>query len=203
MDKKRLVVMASGRGTNLKALIDADKEQYFKGKIICVISDNKDAKALQIAREHDIEAVVVSPDDFEGKRDFNQFLIKELQKREADFILLAGYMRIIPKTMIQSFKYRILNIHPSLLPAFRGLDAQRQAIEYGVKVSGCTVHFVDAGVDTGPIILQSAVSISEEDNEETLSKKILAEEHKTYREAVKLLLDEKLDIIGRKVKILD
>ena len=197
----RIGVLASGRGSNFQAIVDAVESGFVKhARIVVLISDVEDAFALERARNHGIAGVFVNPKDFSRREEFDSRLVEELRKRDVDLVLLAGYMRIITPGFVKSFKNRIMNIHPALLPSFPGLHAQKQALEYGVKISGCTVHFVDEEVDHGPIILQSAVDVMDDDTEETLSKRILEQEHRIYPLAVKLYVEGKLSVEGRKVK---
>ncbi len=197
-----IAVLVSGSGSNLQALIDSIEEGYFRARICVVISDVGCAFALDRARKHGIEAVFVHPGKYPSKELYEKEVLAVLKKHKADLVLLAGYMRILGKTLLSAYKDRILNIHPALLPAFPGLHAQRQAFEYGVKVAGCTVHFVDENLDGGAIILQRCVEVKEDDTDETLAERILEQEHKIYPEAVKLFVENRLSIEGRKVKIL-
>lgn len=201
MIEKNIVVIASGRGTNLQAIIDATQSGFIPGKITLVISDNPDAFALIRAQKAKIPTLVLDFKSFTGKKAYEDELLKVLKKENPSIICLAGYMRIVGKAIISQFYYRILNIHPSLLPAFPGLDAQKQALEYGVKVSGCTVHFVDKGMDSGPIILQAPVLIKDNDTVESLSQSILEKEHEIYCQAIKMLLEDKLMVQGRTVRV--
>ena len=201
MNEKNIVVLVSGRGTNLQAIIDATQSGYIPGKISLVISDCPDALALIRAQKANIPTLILDFKSFSGKKVYEDELLRVLKKENPSVICLAGYMRIVGKTVISQFYHRILNIHPSLLPAFPGLDAQKQALEYGVKVSGCTVHFVDEGMDTGPIILQAPVLVKETDTVETLSQSILEKGHEIYCQAIKMLLEEKLMIQGRAVRV--
>jgi len=198
----RIAVLASGRGSNFQAIIDAVESGFVKNaEIIVLIADVADAFALERAKKHDIEPLFINPKDFSSRQDFDSRIVEELKKRKVDLVLLAGYMRIITPVFVSAFKHRIMNIHPALLPSFPGLHAQKQALDYGIKVSGCTVHFVDEDVDHGPIILQKAVEVGEDDDEEALSKRILEQEHKIYPLAVKLFVEGKLSVAGRKVKV--
>jgi phosphoribosylglycinamide formyltransferase-1 len=197
-----IAVLVSGRGSNLQAIIDNIENGYLKARITVVISDVGDAYAIERARKHGIKAVFVNPGDFSSKESFEEEVLRILKEHRADLILLAGYMKIVGKTLLEPYKNRIMNIHPALLPAFKGLHAQRQAFEYGVKVAGCTVHFVDETLDGGPIILQRCVEVNENDTAETLADRILEQEHKIYPEAVKLFIEDRLRIEGRKVRIL-
>jgi phosphoribosylglycinamide formyltransferase-1 len=203
-------VLVSGRGSNLQAIIDAVESGYIKAKISVVISSRKDAPALQRAKEHGIEAIFIDPQDFwkdkehrEEKRvEYDKKIIAELEKRNVELVLLAGYMLMLSPYFVNKYKNRIMNIHPALLPSFPGVNAQKQALEYGVKYTGATVHFVDAEMDHGPIILQDVVPVYDDDTVETLSNRILEKEHKIYVEAVKLFTEGKLKVEGRRVKIL-
>jgi len=191
----------SGRGSNLQAIIDCIESGCLAAKITAVISDVGDAYALERAKKHGIEAVFIDPRDFASKELYEKKILEALKKHNAELLLLAGYMRILGKTLLSAYKNRILNIHPALLPAFPGLHAQKQAFDHGVKVAGCTVHFVDEALDGGPIILQRCVEVKEDDTAETLADRILEQEHKIYPEAVKLFVENRLRIEGRKVKI--
>ena len=203
----KLAILISGRGSNMRAILRAIKKQNIPIVPTVVISSKSSAKGLGIARGLDVKTEIVESNGFQGSRwEYDQKIIGVLNKYgvmpKNSLICLAGFMRILSPEFIKKFKNRILNIHPSILPAFPGLDAQRQAIESGVSHSGCTVHFVDEGVDTGPILVQETVKIKNDDTEETLSKRILAKEHKAYAKAVKLIAEKKISVVGRKVKIL-
>lgn len=197
-----IAVFASGRGTNFQSIIDAVKTGEIKAKIKILISDNQEAGALKRAEREDIENIFINPAHFESKEDYEEELINILEGVNTDLVVLAGYMRILSPFFVSKFKNKIVNIHPSLLPAFKGLEAQKQAVEYGVKYSGCTVHFVDQGMDTGPIIKQAVVEVKADDTAEDLAARILKEEHKIYPEVVNLIAEDRLEIEGRKVKIL-
>jgi len=204
----KLAILISGRGSNMKSILNAIKKQNIPIKPIVVISNKQSANGLSIAEKLGVKTEIVESKGFQGTRwEYDQKIIQILSKYDVtpknSLICLAGFMRILSPEFIKKFKNSILNIHPSILPAFPGLDAQRQAIESGVSHSGCTVHFVDEGVDTGPIIVQETVKIKKDDTEETLSKKILAKEHKAYVKAVKLIAEKKIRVIGRNVKFLD
>ena len=191
----------------MESILEAVEKQNIPIKPIVVISNKPSAKGLKIARKLGVETEIVESKGFQGTRwEYDQKIIHVLSKYgitpKNSLICLAGFMRILSSEFIKKFKNRILNIHPSLLPAFPGLDAQRQAIESGATHSGCTVHFADEGVDTGPIIVQETVKINNNDTEETLSKRILVKEHKAYVKAVKLIAEKKINVGGRKVKIL-
>lgn len=196
--------MLSGRGSNFKAIFESIKSGFIKdAEISVVISDKKDAKGLEFAKENRLNALFVNPKDFSDRKAYDLELVKILKDANVDIICLAGFMRIIGEEFVTAFENKIINIHPSLLPSFPGLNAQRQAFEYGVKFTGCTVHFVDAKVDNGPIILQAVVDVKHDDTVETLSDRILKYEHKIYPMAVKLLVEDKIKVEGRKVIILD
>jgi phosphoribosylglycinamide formyltransferase-1 len=196
-----LGVLASGRGSNFEAILRRQAEGYFRrARIACLITDVPAAGALAIAAQHDIPATTIIPRQFPAKDDYEAEVAGFLEAHGADFVALAGYMRIVGRTLISRFPQRILNIHPALLPSFPGLHGQKQAIDHGVKVSGCTVHFVDPGVDTGPIIVQRAVPVLAGDTEETLSKRILAQEHIAYSEAIRMITEEPWFIDGRVVR---
>jgi len=194
-------VLVSGRGTNLQAIIEAIEEGKIEGKIKIVISDNLDAYALKRAEQHNIETQYINHKEFKNREDYDKKIVETLENKEVELVVLAGYMRILSSYFIKAYKNKIINIHPALLPSFPGLRAQKQAVEYGVKISGCTVHFVDEGVDSGPIILQSAVEVSEDDTEESLAERILKEEHQIYSQAIQLFSQGRLIIKGRKVFI--
>jgi len=191
----------------MKSILNAVQKQNIPIKPTIVISNKPSAKGLKIARKLDVQTEIIESKGFQGTRwEYDQKIIHVLSKYDItpknSLICLAGFMRILSPEFIKKFKNRILNIHPSILPAFPGLDAQKQAIESGVSHSGCTVHFVDEGIDTGPIIVQKTVKIKNDDTEETLSKRILVKEHKAYPEAVRLIAEKKISVVGRKVKIL-
>ena len=191
----------------MKAILEAVEKQNIPIKPAVVISNKSTAKGLKIANRLGVQTEIVESKGFQGnRREYDQKIIRVLNKYDItpknSLICLAGFMRILSPEFIKKFKNRILNIHPSILPAFPGLDAQRQAIESGVSHSGCTVHFVDEGVDTGPILVQEIVKVKNNDTEETLSKRILAKEHKAYTKAVKLIAEKKIKVVGRNVKFL-
>lgn len=198
-----LGVLASGRGSNLQAIIDAGEGGSLRGQaqVSVVVSDNPGAQALERAARHGIPAVVVERRAHQGREAYERAIVTALRERGVDLVCLAGYMRLVGRTLLGAFPGRVINIHPALLPAFPGLDAQRQALEHGVKVSGCTVHFVDEGTDSGPIILQRAVPVREDDDVESLSARILEDEHRAYVEAITLYAKGRLVIAGRRVHI--
>lgn len=198
----KLAVFASGRGSNFQSIIDSIKSGAIPAEVKLLISDNQEAGALKRAEHEDVENLYLDPAHFETKADYEKELIGLLENAEVELVVLAGYMRILSPLFVKKFKNKIINIHPSLLPAFKGLDAQKKAVDYGVKYSGCTVHFVDQGMDTGPIIKQAVVEVKEDDSADDLAARILKEEHKIYPEAVKLIADGRIKIEGRKVKIL-
>lgn len=201
-----LGILISGRGSNMEAILRAIKKQKIPINPSVVISNNPDSKGLKIAQRLGVKTEVVESKDFEGTRwEYDKKIIKILSKygvtEKNGLVCLAGFMRIISPEFIRKYKNRMLNIHPAILPSFPGLHAQKQAVEYGVRYSGCTVHFVDDGVDTGPIILQAVVKVKDIDTEETLAKRILAKEHKIYPQAIKLFAEGKISISGRKITI--
>jgi len=200
-DLLKLGVLLSGNGSNLQSIIDHIEQGSLKAVIKIVISNNPDALGLKRAEKHGVPCVVLKYGDFKSKEDFDTKLIQTLKDNGVDLVVLAGFMRIISPAFLKAFTHKIMNIHPALLPSFPGLHGQKQAIDYGVKFSGCTVHFVDEGVDTGPVIIQSAVPVFDDDTEESLSARILKEEHKIYPRAIQLFADGKIEIKGRKVYI--
>ncbi|MBN1868481.1 phosphoribosylglycinamide formyltransferase [Candidatus Sumerlaeota bacterium] len=196
----RLAVFASGRGSNFKALVDARRDGRLpEAEFVLCFSDKTNAPVLDIAREAGIETLHFSPKDFASREEYEKAVLKHLEAEKIEGICLAGYMRLVGSTLLEAFPNRILNIHPALLPSFPGLHGQRDALEYGAKVSGCTVHFVDGGVDTGPIVVQRAVPVLDDDTEETLAARIVEQEHQAYPEAVDLLSRGLLRIEGRRV----
>lgn len=201
MGKINIVVLISGRGSNLQAIINGIETGKVDARISCVISNKPDAFGLERAKQHNIPSAVVNSKEFKDKGGYEKELLRVIDDYKPDLICLAGYMRIVGADIIKKYKGKIMNIHPALLPSFPGLHGQKQAIDYGAKVSGCSVHFVDEGCDTGPIILQAAVPVTDDDTEETLSERILAEEHKAYPKAIQLFAKRKLKIEGRKVRI--
>ena len=196
---RNIGVLASGRGTNLQAIIDGASSGMFAGRVAVVVSDRSKAPALDRARQAGIPAVFVSKKEAGSQEAFEWNIAGVLDAHGVDVVCLAGFMRVLGPWFVARYSGRMLNIHPALLPSFPGLEAQRQALEYGVKVSGCTVHFVDEGVDAGPIIIQRPVLIRQEDTVETLSERILVEEHKAYVEALRLLCDDRLEVQGKRV----
>lgn len=197
----RIGVLASGRGSNFEALVGAVEAGRVPAVIAALVTDRATAGALEIARAHGVEALFVDPRQYPSREAHEKAVIAVLDERRVGLVCLAGYMRILGATFVRHFEGRLLNIHPSLLPAFPGIHAQRHALEHGVKVAGATVHFVDEGTDTGPIVLQAAVPVLPGDTEETLSRRILAQEHRIYPEAVRLFAEGRLAADGRRVNI--
>ncbi len=198
-EKFKLAVLVSGRGSNLQAIIDSIEKNNLLAEISLVLSNVKDAYALERGKKHGLEVIFLDPEIFPNKSDYEQRMIDILRSKSIDLICLAGFMRILGKKFIEAFSGKIINIHPSLLPAFPGLNVQKKALEHGAKFSGCTVHFVNEEVDGGPIILQSAVPIQDEDDTESLSKKILEQEHIIYPEAIRLIIEGNIELSGRRV----
>lgn len=201
MTKKVIGVLVSGRGSNLQALIDNVTTGQLPVQIGLVISDNPDAYALKRAQDAGIAVCVIERRHFSSKQDFEQAINEKLTEYKVELIVLAGFMRLLGSNFIRQWNYKIMNIHPSLLPSFPGLEPQKQAIDYGVKVSGCTVHFVDEGMDTGSIIMQQTVAIDDEDTVDTLAEKILQKEHEIYPKVIALWAQDKIIIENKKVTI--
>ena len=199
MTPRRVAVLASGRGSNLEAILEATATPGFPAEVVVVVSDRERAPALDRARQRGVPAIVVDPKASEDRTAYDAELEQRLSRHGVELVCLAGFMRILGPAFVRAFPGRILNIHPSLLPAFPGLHAQRQALEYGARITGATVHFVDEGVDTGPIVLQASVPILPADSEASLSDRILAEEHRLYPEAIRLVASGRLRIVGRRV----
>jgi phosphoribosylglycinamide formyltransferase-1 len=195
---KRLGILISGRGSNFEAIAASVAAGRIDAEIAVVVSNRADAKGLETARAKGIPAVCL-PSKGLDREIYDRMVIEELQRRQVDLVCLAGFMRLLSATFIRAFPERILNIHPSLLPAFPGLEAQHQALEHGVKVAGCTVHFVDEDLDSGPILLQAAVPVADDDTEATLAARILEQEHRIYSEAIALVLSGRYRIQGRRV----
>ena len=197
--KKRIGVLLSGRGSNFVALADSVAAGRIPdAEIAIVVSNREGAPGIDKAKERGIATRVIPSKGLEREA-YDRLVVAVLSEHKVDLICLAGYMRLLSPYFVASFPNRILNIHPSLLPSFPGLESQRQALEYGVKFAGCTVHFVDENLDAGPIVLQAAIAVRDEDTEATLSERILAEEHRIYAEAVKIVLDGQYKIAGRRV----
>ena len=198
---KKIGVVVSGRGSNLQSIIDHIAEGKLNVEIAVVVSDHKEAFALERAAKAGIPTAVVERKGCKDKAEFEDKIDAALREAGAEVVVLAGFMRILTGHFISRWENKIINIHPALLPSFKGVDAQGQAVDYGVKIAGCTVHFVDEGTDTGPIILQKAVPVFDDDTEETLAARILVEEHKALPEAIQLWAEGKLTIKGRKVYV--
>ena len=199
--KLSLGVLVSGSGSNLQSIIDSIERCILNASIEIIISNNPDAFALERAKKHRLESIVIDHAEFTTREDFDRRMIDILTSHSVDLVIMAGFMRILSPLFLKAFPMRIINIHPALLPSFQGLHAQKKAFDYGVKFSGCTVHFADEGVDTGPIIIQSVVPVYDDDTEESLQKRILKEEHRIYPQAIQLIAEGKVEIAGRKVKI--
>lgn len=197
----RVAVLASGRGSNFEAIARAVASERLPARVVCLISDRPDAPVLDLARAHGVEALCIEPRQHPGRDAHEKQVMAVLEERAVALVCLAGYMRLLSSAFVRHFEGRLLNIHPALLPAFPGLHAQRQALEYGVRIAGATVHFVDEGIDTGPIVLQAAVPVMADDTEDTLSARILAEEHRLYPEAIRLFAEGRLRLEGRRVRI--
>lgn len=194
-----IAVLCSGNGSNLQAIINKVRSGYIPAKIALVVSDNKNAFALQRAGKARIDTLVLDPEDFDTREAFDRKIIEALRAKKVGLVVLAGYMRLLSGYFIKEYESRIVNIHPSLLPSFKGTRGIKDALEYGVKVTGPTVHFVDEKLDNGPIILQKTVEIKDGDTEKTLLRRVHAEEHKIYPKAIKLFVEGKLKIKGRRV----
>lgn len=201
MAKLKLGVLASGGGTNLQAIIDRWQDGSLDADLAVVISNNPGAGALTRAEQAGIETLVINHREFAKREDFDQAVVKALQEAGVELVVLAGFMRIITQTFIDAYPNRIINIHPALLPAFPGLHVQQQAIDYGARFSGCTVHFVDGGVDTGPIIIQAVVPILPDDTADSLAARILEQEHQIYPRAIQLIAEGRVKVNGRNVTI--
>ncbi|MBD3352711.1 MAG: phosphoribosylglycinamide formyltransferase [Candidatus Lokiarchaeota archaeon] len=200
----KIGIIASGSGSNAEAIMEACEEGGVKGKgkVVVLISNKKDAYCLKRAENHNIPAILIQSKDFKGTReDYDKLVVEALKKYDVQLVCLAGYMRLVSPYFLETFKDSVLNIHPALLPSFPGMHGYKDAIDYGVKISGCTVHFVDEKMDHGPIIVQKTLEVKFEDTEETLKERGLILEHEAFPEAVQLFCEDRLEIIGRKVKI--
>ena len=197
----KIGVLVSGRGSNLQAIIDAIEAKKIKAEIAVVISNVPGVMALDRAKKHGIKAIVIDSREHSDKSSYEKQVIKALEDNNVGLVCLAGYMKLLSPELVHHFRGRIMNIHPALLPAFPGLHVQKKVLDHGVKFSGCTVHFVDEGCDTGPIILQAVVPVLDSDTEETLSARILEQEHNIYPEAIRLFSEGKLKVEGRRVRI--
>ncbi|MGK2944036.1 MAG: phosphoribosylglycinamide formyltransferase [Desulfuromonadales bacterium] len=197
----RIGVLASGGGTNLQAIIDRCQDGSLAAEIVIVITNNPGVGALERAAKAGIQTLCINHRDFSRREEFDEALVKVLLDAEVELVALAGFMRIISQTFIDAFPGRVINVHPALLPAFPGLHVQQQAIDYGARFSGCTVHFVDGGIDTGPIIIQAVVPILPDDTADTLAARILEQEHKVYPRAIQLIAESRVRVDGRQVTI--
>lgn len=197
----RLAVLVSGRGSNLEAIIEACRREDAPARVVVVVTDRQGAPALEQATRAGVDAVFLNPKDHADRAAYDAALLVTLERYRPGLICLAGFMRVLTPAFVRAWAGRLVNIHPSLLPAFPGLHAQRQALDHGVKIAGATVHFVDEGVDTGPIIVQASVPVRSDDTEESLSARILAEERRLYPEAIRLFAEGRLSVIGRRVLI--
>jgi len=199
--KGRIAIFLSGRGSNFMAIHNAIVAGKINAEIVLVFSNKKEAPGLKISQKRNLETLYLNPKEYPSREAYDEAIIQEIKKRNVDLICLAGYMKILTALFCNTFKNRIINIHPALLPSFPGLHVQQKAIDWGVRYSGATVHFVTAEVDMGPIILQAAVPVLQNDNEDTLSERILKQEHQIYPEAVKLYFEGLLEVKGRRVYI--
>ena len=198
MSNRNIGILISGRGSNMQAIIDAIASGNLDAKISVVISNRPNAKGLERAKKASIETLYINHKDYESREAFDRAVVLELKRRNVSLVCLAGFMRLLSAEFVDAFPNRILNIHPSLLPSFTGIDGQKQALDYGVKVTGATVHIVTSELDAGPIVLQTVVSVDSNDTPETLASRILAEEHKIYPRAVGIVLDERWRIENRR-----
>lgn len=203
MKTLKIGVLASGRGSNFQAIIDSIDTGYISARINVLITDNPKAFSIERAKKHGIEFLIMRPKNYASRDEYFMDIAAELKKSGVELVALAGFMRIVGKPLLDAYPNRVMNIHPALLPLFPGLHGQKQANDYGVKISGCTVHFVDEGMDTGPIIIQAAVPVKDDDTEETLSGRIIRLEHKIFPEAIKIFSEGRIEIHGRKVRIKD
>ena len=194
-------VLVSGSGSNLQSIIDHIEKGLLRAVIQVVISNNPEAFALERCRKHGIPVVIIRHQDFPNREDFDGKMIEVLNARGVDLVVMAGFMRVLTPSFLKAFPMKIMNIHPALLPSFPGLHGQQKAFDYGVKFSGCTVHFADEGVDTGPIIIQAVVPVIESDTADSLSARILKEEHRIYPQAIQLFAEGRLEVIGRRVRV--
>ncbi|WP_048068727.1 phosphoribosylglycinamide formyltransferase [Methanoregula boonei] len=197
---KRIVVVASGRGSNFQAVIEALQRKWIPGECVALVTDNPKAFAIERAQEAGVPVVVVDYGSYASRELYEQALLAALKEARPDLVILAGYMRILGSAIVREYAGMMINIHPALLPSFTGLHAQRQALLHGVKITGCTVHFVDESLDGGPIILQRSVRVMDDDDEDTLANRILIQEHIALPEAVRLFCEDRLTIEGRRVR---
>ena len=198
-EKFKLAVLVSGRGSNLQAIIDSIEKNNLAAEISLILSNVPDAYALQRGKKHGLESIFLDPKSFSSRDDYEKQMIELLQTKSIDLVCLAGFMRILGKKFIEAFSGKIINIHPSLLPAFPGLNVQEKALKHGVRFSGCTVHFVNEEVDGGAIISQAVVPILDADDTQSLSDRILEQEHIIYPEAIRLVIEDRLEFSGRRV----
>jgi len=201
MQRLRIGALASGGGTNLQAIIDRALDGTLAADVVLVISNNPDAGALERARKAGIATLCINHRDYSDRQEYDRAVVSALRDAGVDTVVLAGFMRIVTEVLIEAFPQRILNIHPALLPAFPGLHVQQKALDYGARFAGCTVHFVDGGVDTGPIIAQAVVPVLDEDDADSLAARILVQEHRIYPHALQLLAEGRLTIEGRRVRV--
>ena len=201
MKKINLGVLVSGGGTNLQSIIDSINDGRLDATITVVISNVPGVRSLERARQNTIPAVVIDHDRFPTRETFDREIVATLKRYNVDLVIMAGFMRVLTPILLRAFPLKIMNIHPALLPSFQGLHVQKKAFDYGVKFSGCTVHFADEGVDTGPIIIQSVVPVYDDDTAEKLQQRILKEEHRIYPQAIQLYAEGRLEVTGRKVRI--
>lgn len=194
-------VLVSGNGSNLQAIIDNIERGRLGARIAIVISNNPEAYALERCRRHNVPYVIIRHEEYPARESFDRAMIDILRANEVELVVMAGFMRILSKEFLNAFPMRIMNIHPALLPSFPGLHGQKKAVDYGVKFSGCTVHFADEGVDTGPVIIQAVVPVLPDDTEESLASRILREEHKIYSQAIQWFAEGRLEVEGRKVRV--
>lgn len=203
MDRVKIGVLVSGSGSNLQSIIDKIEQGSLSAEISVVICNNPQAYALERCARHGIKCVLMGHAEFPDREAFDRRMAQVLHENGVELVIMAGFMRVLSGEFLRAFPLKVMNIHPALLPSFPGLHGQKQAFDYGVKFSGCTVHFADAGVDTGPIIIQAAVPVYDDDSEETLAARILNEEHRIYPQAIQLFAEGKLEVRGRKVFIKD
>jgi phosphoribosylglycinamide formyltransferase-1 len=201
MKTLKIGVLASGRGSNFQAIIDSIETGYIQARINVLITDNPKAFSIERAEKHGIESLVMLPKNYASRDEYFRDITAELKKRDVELVVLAGFMRIVGKPLLDAYPNSVMNIHPALLPSFPGLHGQKQAHDYGVKITGCTVHFVDEGMDTGSIIIQAAVPVRDDDTEETLSERILSLEHKIFPEAIKIFSEGRIEMNCSKVRI--
>jgi phosphoribosylglycinamide formyltransferase-1 len=200
-EKINLGVLVSGSGSNLQAIIDNIDKGLLDGVIQVIISNNADAYALVRAKKHNIPSVIINHSDFDNREDFDRKMIDVLKSFSVELVVMAGFMRLLTPLFLNAFSMKIMNIHPAILPSFPGIHAQKRAADYGVRFSGCTVHFADEGVDSGPIIIQAIVPAYDDDTEDTLAARILKEEHRIYPQAIQFYAEDRIEVIGRQVRI--